>query len=97
MLTIMNVSCDGMIVRSNWKGYLDEFALAVRVWEGAELSLDHFKDLDFDVSTYVHKLRWEIRSPERIRSDSTAMTNFEAKYFSCGEPVYELYIRTTKL
>ena len=46
MLTVMNGFCDGIIVRSYLKGYLDKFASVVRVWEDTKLSLDRVKDVD---------------------------------------------------
>lgn len=82
-----------IIIRSNWKGYLEEFAIAVDVWEGAGLSLN-------DVKANVTRANsggadwveaWTINGPERLKSE-TPLTNFEAKYVACGEPTYEQVI-----
>ena len=97
MLTLM-MNGDGMcdpqiIIRSNWKGYLEEFAIAVDIWEGAGLTLK-------DVKAYVTRANsrvadgvktWTMNRPERLKSE-TPLTNFEAKYFACGEPTYEQVI-----
>lgn len=96
MLTLMGGDntdkCDGLIVRSNWRGYLEEFALAIQVLEDSGLSMSGFQDVA-DISEGHCKSRWTIKGPERIASGTEPMTNFEAKYFSCGEHVYELGVK----
>lgn len=86
--------CDPqMIIRSNWKGYLEEFAMAVNVWEGAGVSLN---DVKGKVPTANSRLAsvvetWTVNGPERLK-EGTPLTNFEAKYFTYGEPTYEQII-----
>lgn len=60
---------EGMVVRSNWKRYLEEFALSVGV-------------VTDDASN----------APRRLSAEEVGvpLTNFEAKYLECGEPIYEL-------
>lgn len=103
MCTIMgrDTLSDGLVIRSNWRGYLEEFAVAVQVWEEAQLSLAHVNSFVGDEVIDVKKidvgdgaLSWGIHGPERIdESNNVPMTNFEAKYFACGEPVYQLEIK----
>jgi tRNA G46 methylase TrmB len=119
MLTLMNdrnenddnnSSCDDdngiMIVRSNWRGYLEEFAMAVQVWEEAGLSSQDVRQqqqhLTNDPETTImkkigesKKRKWAMNGPARIMNvcETNAMTNFEAKYVACGEAVYELQIK----
>ena len=100
MLTLMggndNIGCDGLIVRSNWRGYLEEFALVVAVLEESSLNMNDFENAH-EKSRRHSKKRWATNGPERITSGSIEpMTNFEAKYFSSGEQVYELEIKEVK-
>ena len=95
--------CDGLVVRSNWRVYLEEFGVAVRIWEEVGLSLKNVcglvdkEDMDLERLQYMSDevLNWKINGPMRIEKtmDGEAMTNFEAKYFACGEPVYELQVK----
>ena len=81
-----------LIIRSNWKGYLEEFALAVKVWDEAGLPFNYARGVAklVEHASYTYALQ----GPDRINSDNgMPMTNFEAKYFACGEPVYELDIK----
>lgn len=112
MLTVMNRNdnscskyCDGLVIRSNWRGYLEEFALALQVWEEAGLSSQTVhqqqqcltNDLANVLGKTIGESRWEwtIDGPARIDCETNLvpMTNFEAKYFACGEPVYELQVK----
>lgn len=100
LLMLSTMSEDGLyhtndtqlIIRSNWKGYLEEFALAVKVWDEAELPFDYAQSVARLGKHASYK--YALQGPDRIDSDNgMPMTNFEAKYFACGEPVYELNIQ----
>jgi tRNA G46 methylase TrmB len=83
-----------MIVRSNWKGYLEEFALSVAVWKETELDWNDLQNVPRRIDEGDCHEKWTMKGPERIESATNVpMTNFEAKFFSCGEPVYELDIK----
>lgn len=92
-----------LVVRSNWKGFLEEFNMAVGVWRDEGGSFQEFHSMMSDEScsdeTWVPKMtssaHWESIGPEQLTIDDSRvpMTNFEAKYLECGEPVYELSIR----
>eukprot|EP00804_Cyclotella_cryptica_P003718 CCRYP_008895-RA/>CCRYP_008895-RA protein AED:0.37 eAED:0.37 QI:146/0.5/0.33/1/0.5/0.33/3/0/435 len=94
MLTLMmdgHDTCDRqMIIRSNWKGYLEEFATAVEVWEGSGLTLTDVKGRETTANLKVAcgVKSWTVNGPRRLKNE-TPLTNFEAKYFACGEPTYE--------
>lgn len=92
--------CEKLIVRSNWKGYLEEFKSAVGVWGETGGSFEEFQMMMGDgeprdewVPT-TSPPRWETAGPRLLDVDvgGTALTNFEAKYIECGEPIYELSV-----
>jgi tRNA G46 methylase TrmB len=105
MLTMMMGGNDAdrrMIVRSNWEGYLKEFSIAVKVWEESGLSFNRAKDaaiLDSMGDTddtcggeHTDTQYWIVNGPKRLCNKNAPMTNFEAKYFACGEPAYEIQV-----
>lgn len=68
-----------LVVRSNWKAYLEDFAKAA--------SLAH--DMD-----PISNMPLTCETSHIMRLDpSTPWTNFEAKYFDVGENTYELLLR----
>jgi tRNA G46 methylase TrmB len=76
-----------IIVRSNWKQYLEEMALAVRMADDAldETPTTANYARPFVASTLVEA---RLQSPEE-----PAWTNFEDKYRKVGEPTYELMLK----
>jgi tRNA G46 methylase TrmB len=92
-----------LVVRSNWKGYLNEFKSAVGTWDDCGGSFMHWKKTFLEVHTdaegwYPNEescAKFESSGPYRLDGNvkEEAMTNFEAKYLDCGEAVYELSIR----
>ena len=84
---------------------MEEFALALQVWEEAGLSSQTVHQqqqcLTNDLANVLGKTKgesrweWTIDGPARIDCETNLvpMTNFEAKYFACGEPVYELQVK----
>ena len=94
-----------LVVRSNWKGYLNEFKSAVGTWDDCGGSFIHWKktflEVDHTVSEDWHPkneescMKFESSGPYRLDGNvkEEAMTNFEAKYLECGEAIYELSIR----
>ena len=101
------VGYEKLIVRSNWKGYLEEFKLAVNVWEESGGSFKDFKSKTDSEKDEWHPqpslIKWGTIGPFRMDGNgpmpyipARPLTNFEAKYLECGEPVYELSVyRTT--
>ena len=96
------VGYEQLFVRSNWKGYLEEFKSAVNVWEESGGSFKDFKaktDGESDEwNPRERVVKWGTIGPFRMDGKMPArpLTNFEAKYLECGEPVYELSVyRTT--
>ena len=114
-LLMMTVQMDGglptdkekekLVVRSNWKGYLNEFKSAVGTWDDCGGSFVHWKktflDVDHPVSEDWHPnneescMKFESSGPYRLDGNvkEEAMTNFEAKYIECGEGIYELSVK----
>lgn len=91
-----------LVVRSNWKGYLDEFQVASNVWinSGGDFrDWNEFLRKKDDIDEEWHPIStpdlWEIKEPKQLDGAAllSPMTNFEAKFLQCGEPVYELTIR----
>ncbi|KAL3780361.1 hypothetical protein ACHAW5_007119 [Stephanodiscus triporus] len=82
-----------LVVRSNWRGYLDEFKLAAGVW--GEIGGDVNDWVDFvdangegEWFPKAPPAEWKTTGPTLI-TVSPPLTNFEAKFLKCGEPIYE--------
>ena len=65
-----------ILVRSNWKAYLDDFSTALSILE----------DLEGDSPSY------QASGPSVLDPEQDAWTAFEKKYFDVGETSYELVI-----
>jgi tRNA G46 methylase TrmB len=86
-----------LIVRSNWKGYLDEFKVATNIWS-ENIIIDNNREVNENcVQGIVNNIAWEMRGPEQLPCTISPMTNFEAKFLDCGEPIYELTIRKRRV
>ena len=93
-----------LIVRSNWEGYLKEFKLAVYIWNETGATFNKFRGIITSDGNKDHEewhptaaaaSHWDIVGPKQLdfeRGVTTPLTNFEAKYIDCGEPVYELSV-----
>jgi len=91
-----------IIIRSNWKGYLDEFQSSVKVCDeflSQAQSVDVVEDSDSSVDigsqhgNYARK--YSPIDSSRLKEleyheSNIPMTNFEKKYYLCGERTYEL-------
>eukprot|EP00584_Thalassiosira_punctigera_P005297 CAMPEP_0172539824 /NCGR_PEP_ID=MMETSP1067-20121228/10946_1 /TAXON_ID=265564 ORGANISM="Thalassiosira punctigera, Strain Tpunct2005C2" /NCGR_SAMPLE_ID=MMETSP1067 /ASSEMBLY_ACC=CAM_ASM_000444 /LENGTH=415 /DNA_ID=CAMNT_0013325567 /DNA_START=81 /DNA_END=1328 /DNA_ORIENTATION=+ len=92
-----------LILRSNWKGYLEEFKLAVGVWGEAGGNIEGFKTMVEGEETcdewqpQPSQVMWETVGPALLDGNGISLTNFEAKYMECGEPIYELAVLKTSL
>uniref|UniRef100_A0A7S1BKL0 tRNA (guanine(46)-N(7))-methyltransferase n=2 Tax=Corethron hystrix TaxID=216773 RepID=A0A7S1BKL0_9STRA len=75
-----------IVVRSNWKGYLQQFSTCV------EFAAEEWKGEGNRASPYLHSAKG---GPRRILTDDKfeAMTNFEKKFVDSGEPIYELELK----
>lgn len=90
-----------LIVRSNWRGYLDEFKFAVDVWIENGGYVDKLDDVSNAANGDDEWRRakgrspavWKTIGPTQMSRDRIPMTNFEAKFLECGEPIYELSVR----
>ena len=68
-----------LVVRSNWKEYLEDFAKAAMVAKAMDPT---------------HKVQLPCEASPIMQLDpSNPWTNFEAKYFDVGEKTYELLLR----
>jgi tRNA G46 methylase TrmB len=85
-----------LIVRSNWKGYLDEFKVATDVWS-ENIIIDNNGEVNENCAQGVNNIVWKMRGPEQLPCTISPMTNFEAKFLDCGEPIYELTIRKRRV
>lgn len=78
-----------IMVRSNWEGFLQEFAKSVEYANEYWSESCHANNY---ASPYLEDAK--IGPTERINK-SRAWTNFEKKYDDIGEPTYELLLRPT--
>jgi tRNA (guanine-N7-)-methyltransferase len=78
-----------IMVRSNWKGFLQEFAKSV---EYANEALD---EIDRENNYALRYLKSAKAGPTERLDKSRAWTNFEKKYDDVGEPTFELLLRPT--
>jgi len=82
--TLLSIG-DEIIVRSNWLGYLDEFT------KSAGYVSNYYSD------ACLYNFESIGPAPILIKDEGSALTNFERKYYECGESVYELrLIRTSR-
>jgi hypothetical protein len=101
----LDIGKEKLVVRSNWKGYLDEFRVASEVWiqNGGNFhdwnaflsNKDGEVGFCWDKEWHPNSkpVPWEIVGPNRLDGEIISpMTNFESKFFQVGEPVYELSI-----
>jgi hypothetical protein len=100
---ILKLGIQTMIVRSNWEGYLSEFAKAVEMAnefyvsnnEGNSTSIDdtHGESKMITMSNsalpYIDSAK---KGPTERIDKSVAFTNFESKYDKVGEPTFELIL-----
>lgn len=76
-----------IMVRSNWKGFLQEFALSV------SYAHDYYDESGQESNSAVPYLVDAKLGPVERLDKSQAWTNFEKKYDDSGEPTYELLLR----
>ncbi|KAL3760177.1 hypothetical protein ACHAWU_001687 [Discostella pseudostelligera] len=102
----LDIGNEKLVVRSNWKGYLDEFRVASDVWlqSGGNFhdwqafisnNKDGSESYCWDNEWYPNSKPspWEIVGPNQLDGDIISpMTNFESKFLQVGEAVYELSI-----
>ena len=96
-----------LVVRSNWEGYLLEFAKSVAICrdyyneQNATTNNVHEnckKDSDSSIDPFFHPLELngiELNGPYQLSSEQlrNPMTNFEKKFSDWKEPVFELIIQ----
>lgn len=74
---------DKIVVRSNWKAYVDDFASAAAT--ANQLKLEQGETANI----------YSCHRPTILDPTQPAWTNFEQKYFDCGEECYELVLTKT--
>jgi hypothetical protein len=82
---VLQMKSQEIIIRSNWKAYLEDFAAAVAL---AEKQQPCDGDGDAPIAYYYYTAT----GPTEIDSAQSAWTNFEQKYFDVGETCYELFL-----
>jgi tRNA (guanine-N7-)-methyltransferase len=75
---LLQLGGEEIVVRSNWKAFLDDFAMATSLVR----QLDHSNALSYDMTQI-----------SELDPSNEPWTNFEAKYFNIGETAYELKLR----
>jgi len=78
-------------VRSNWEGYLKEFAQSVLY--GNQYYIDMNLKEDNEINVAAPYVRDALKGPIERTDKDVAMTNFEKKYDDIGEKTYELLLR----
>ena len=84
-----------MTVRSNWEGYLKEFATSMRICQEYYESDENREDGENDCFLEGEQLKnLEIVGPDELNVEKLQipLTNFEKKFVDWAEPVYELRI-----
>lgn len=79
----LQMQSQNMVVRSNWKAYLEDFATAVALSQQHQSADDNSNPRIKYVSS---------GGPAEIDPAQPAWTNFEQKYFDVGESCYELVL-----
>lgn len=79
-LILRDLGSDKIVVRSNWKAYLEDFASAT--------SIANQLQLDKGGSSNIYACP----PPVIMDPAQPAFSNFEQKYFNCGEECYELVL-----
>jgi tRNA G46 methylase TrmB len=72
---IRQLGGDEIVVRSNWKEYLEDFATSMSIAETLEVESN---------------ASYSSSEPLQLDAQQEAWTNFEQKYFDVGETCYEL-------
>jgi hypothetical protein len=90
----MKMGAQQIVIRSNWEGYLNEFATAVQLAHdfcgtNRDTNGTNGSSSASSVSMYIESAKI---GPVERTDKSLAMTNFEAKYDKIGEPTYELLL-----
>lgn len=102
----LDIGNEKLVVRSNWKGYLEEFRVASDVWLQSggnfhdwQAFISNNKDgsesycWDSEWHPNSKPSPWEIVGPNQLDGGIISpMTNFESKFLQVGEAVYELSI-----
>ena len=82
---ILQLGAKRITIRSNWEGYLKEFAKSV------EIAHEHYKSRPTNFAqAYLVSAQ---RGPAERTNKSEAWTNFEQKYDAVGEPTFELLLQ----
>lgn len=77
---IRQIGGDEIVIRSNWKAYLDDFSTAIAIAE----ELEGIQPI------------YDSSKPMILDPKEDALTNFEKKFFDAGEIAYELRLKARK-
>lgn len=89
---LLGLGSSTIVVRSNWLGYLEEFATAVQLAHGY-----YTRNEDSDLKNIAEQCVSSALKGPAPRTDLThAWTNFEKKYDDVGETTYELRLHATR-
>jgi hypothetical protein len=69
--------------------------MAANIWS-ENIIIDKNREVS-DCAQGVNNIAWETKGPEQLPCTISPMTNFEAKFLDCGEPIYELTIRKRRV
>jgi tRNA G46 methylase TrmB len=82
---ILKLGVEEIIIRSNWEGYLKEFARSV------EIANDFYAEQDESIQNFAEPYLSSAQLGPVPRTDKeVSLTNFERKYDAVGESTYEL-------
>lgn len=81
---ILTIGGDKINVRSNWEGYLREFANSI------VYASEHYDAEDPDANIAKPYIKAALQGPRERTDKSVAWTNFEKKYDDAGEKTYEI-------
>jgi len=85
-----------LILRSNWETYLNEFQTSLQLCHDNDTTSTTTVNINNIGKHYLNQHNQQLNgNVQQLYYDESfvPMTNFEAKYVACGEPIYELVIR----
>jgi tRNA G46 methylase TrmB len=90
---LLQLKADTIIFRSNWKQYLIELAKAIKI---AHAYYEQKSGVNSHENVALPYLESAKKGPHERTDKTIALTNFEAKYDTVGEPTYELILSYQK-
>mmetsp|Transcript_16693 Transcript_16693/g.34383 ORF Transcript_16693/g.34383 Transcript_16693/m.34383 type:complete len:407 (-) Transcript_16693:99-1319(-) len=89
---ILKLGIPNMVIRSNWEGYLKEFARAIDMANDFYANQNNEDDISDTKNLALPYVSSAKKGPTERMDKSVGLTNFESKYDNVGESTYELLL-----